>query len=169
MKKIFIVLISIFLILCAAACGTVRPAEPGEVKSPSAPEQSAEPSVKISIYVSDENAEHFVEQSVMVNALDENSVFEALKAAGVVPEDAELLSFAQDNGAMALDLSDAYAAYIRTLGTSGEYMAIGGLVNTYIKNFGAQTVTLTVNGEPLESGHNIYDMPLEFFSDNAGA
>ena len=48
-------------------------------------------------------------------------------------------------------------------------MAIGGLVNTYIKNFGAQTVTITVNGEPLESGHNIYDMPLEFFSDNVGA
>lgn len=168
MKKIFIILTSIFLILCVAACGTLRPAEPGELPADNA-EQSAEPSVKLSIYVSDENAEHFLKQETAVDTLDENTVFAALVSAGVIPEGTELLDFAQNGQALTLDLSADYAAYIQTLGTSGEYMALGCLVNTYLTAFGADTVSITVNGTPLESGHAIYDTPLGFFADNIGA
>ena len=63
----------------------------------------------------------------------------------------------------------AYASYIQSLGTSGEYIAVGCLVNTYLTAFGADTVSITVNGAPLESGHNVYDMPLEFYTDSTNS
>ena len=93
----------------------------------------------------------------------------ALKSAGVMPDDVELLDFAQNGGALTIDLSDAYASYIQSLGTSGEYIAVGCLVNTYLTAFGADTVSITVNGAPLESGHNVYDMPLEFYTDSTNS
>ena len=178
MKKIFILLTSVFLALCIAACGTAQPQESAPISAPEAtaapeisaePEVTAAPTVKLKIFVSDESAEHFVEQTAEVTAIDENNVFAALQTVGVIPEDVELLSFTQNGSALTLDFNEAYASYIQTLGTSGEYMAIGCLVNTYLAAFGAETVTITVNGAPLESGHVIYDMPLQAYPDNVGA
>lgn len=171
-KKIFIILTSVFLILCVAACGAAKQPVQNKPTTPaqSEPAQSpASPGVTITVYTGDETAEHFLTQNVAAEALDENSVFAALKSAGVMPYDVELLDFAQNGGALTLDLSDAYARYIQSLGTSGEYIAIGCLVNTYLTAFGADTVSITVNGAPLESGHAVYDMPLEFYADNANS
>ena len=166
-KKIFTILTSVFLILCVAACGTTKqPAHSQPASSTQGePEPTAAPSVVITVYTGDETAEHFLTQEVAAAALDENSVFAALKSA----DDVELLDFAQNGGALTIDLSDAYASYIQSLGTSGEYIAVGCLVNTYLTAFGADTVSITVNGAPLESGHNVYDMPLEFYTDSTNS
>lgn len=172
MKMIVISLISIFLVLCVTACGTVQPAAPAESKAPSettadeaAPTEA--PKVNISIFVSDDSAEYFVKQEVAVEEINENTLFAVLISAGVIPEGTELLSFAQNGRALALDLSESYASYIRTLGTAGEYMALGCLVNSYLENFDADTVSITINGAVLETGHNIYDTPFGLFADNA--
>ena len=48
------------------------------------------------------------------------------------------------------------------MGTAGEYIIIGSLVNTFLENY-QDTVTsifITVNGEIIESGHVIYDFEL---------
>ena len=170
-KKIFIILTSVFLILCVAACGASKQPAQSQPTAPAQgePEPSAAPRVNITVYTGAEAAEHFLTQEVAAAALDENSVFAALKSAGVMPDDVELLNFAQNGGALTLDLSDAYASYIQSLGTSGEYIAVGCLVNTYLTAFGADTVSITVNGAPLESGHTVYDMPLEFYADSANS
>lgn len=170
-KKIFIILTSVFLILCVAACGATKQPAQSQPTAPAQgePEPSAAPSVNITVYTGDDAAEHFLTHEVAAASLDENSVFAALKSAGVMPDDVELLDFAQNGGALTLDLSDAYASYIQSLGTSGEYIAVGCLVNTYLTAFGADTVSITVNGAPLESGHTVYDMPLEFYADSANS
>lgn len=170
-KKITTILTSVFLILCVAACGTTKqPAHSQPASSTQGEtEPTAAPSVVITVYTGDETAEHFLTQEVAAAALDENSVFAALKSAGVMPDNVELLDFAQNGGALTIDLSDAYAGYIQSLGTSGEYIAVGCLVNTYLTAFGADTVSITVNGAPLESGHNVYDMPLEFYTDSTNS
>ena len=121
----------------------------------------------IDVYLSDDAAEHFVVRQEKAETVDENTVFAALKAAGVIPEETKLLSFANDGGALTLDMSGEFAAHVNTLGTSGEYMVLGSVVNTYLTAFGADTLTLLSDGAPLETGHNVYDQPLSFYKDNA--
>ena len=87
-KKITTILTSVFLILCVAACGTTKqPAHSQPASSTQGePEPTAAPSVVITVYTGDETAEHFLTQEVAAAALDENSVFAALKSAGVMPD-----------------------------------------------------------------------------------
>ena len=192
-KKIFIILTSVFLILCVAACGALKQPTQSQPTAPvqGEPEPSAAPSVTITVYTGDETAEHFLTQDVSAAALDENSVFAALKSAGVMPDDVELLDgagydFDMDavrhgrlspvffgsaltNFGVEPFLADFLRLSPPPLGTSGEYIAVGCLVNTYLTAFGADTVSITVNGAPLESGHNVYDMPLEFYTDSTNS
>ena len=64
------------------------------------------------------------------------------------------------DGHIQADLNDAFAAQLRSLGTTGEYFLVGGIVNTLLDAFDGTDVTLTVNGALLESGHEVYDTAL---------
>lgn len=68
-------------------------------------------------------------------------------------------------GHIQADLNDAFAAQVRSFGTSGEYYLVGGVVNTLLDIYDGADVTLTVNGAPLESGHAVYDMALTRFAE----
>ena len=190
MKKTILCMVLV-LALALAACGkapsaevtaapsaevTVVPEETKPVETEAAPSEiptvteepaeTEEPKAIINVYVSDEMAERFVVLQESADAVDENTVFDALKAAGTIPQEASLLSFSNDGGAITLDMSGEFASYVCSMGTSGEYMLLGSVVNTYLTAFEAQTVTLLSNGNPLETGHNVYFEPLGFFADN---
>ena len=192
MKKI-ILCMALVLALALTACGkapeaevtaapsaeaSAAPAETKPVESASAapseiptateePAEAEEPGAIINVYVSDDTAERFVILQESADTVDENTVFAALKAAGTIPQEATLLSFRNDGGAITLDMSAEFASLVGTMGTSGEYMLLGSVVNTYLTAFDAQTVTLLSNGNPLETGHNVYFEPMGFFEDNA--
>ena len=51
---------------------------------------------------------------------------------------------------------------MKTMGTSGELMVTGTVVNTLIDAFDVEYVSFTVDGEIFESGHVIYDFPMGF-------
>ena len=68
-----------------------------------------------------------------------------------------------------IDMNDAFLTQLRSMGTSGEYMLMGSLVNTFLDNYTAGSILVTVNGAVPESGHVIYDFPLTFFADNVAA
>ena len=65
-KKIFIILTSVFLILCVTACGALKQPTQSQPTAPAQgePEPSAAPSVVITVYTGDETAEHFLTQDV---------------------------------------------------------------------------------------------------------
>ena len=190
MKKTILCMVLV-LALALAACGkapsaevtaapsaeaTIVPEETKPVETEAAPSEiptateepaeAEEPKAIINVYISDDMAEHFVMIQESADAVDENTVFDALKAAGTIPQETALLSFSNDGGALTLDMSGEFASYVCSMGTSGEYMLLGSVVNTYLTAFEAQTVTLLSNGNPLETGHNVYFEPLGFFADN---
>lgn len=68
-------------------------------------------------------------------------------------------------GHIKADLNEAFAAQVRSFGTSGEYYLVGGVVNTLLDIYDGADVTLTVNGAPLESGHAVYDTALTRFAE----
>ena len=66
----------------------------------------------------------------------------------------------QKDGVLTLDMNDAYAEAVRSSGTTGEEMLVYSLVNTFASARNAESVMLTVDGKPLQSGHAIYDYAL---------
>ncbi len=49
------------------------------------------------------------------------------------------------------------------------YFYMGGVVNTFLKAFDAYAIKITVDGQPAESGHNIYSEYLHFYRPNPGS
>ena len=66
-------------------------------------------------------------------------------------------------GVIRLDLGAEFGSMINAMGTSGEYMMMGALVNTFLDAYSASGLMLQVDGKTLETGHSIYDFTLEFF------
>ena len=51
-----------------------------------------------------------------------------------------------------------------TMGTAGERMMVGSVVNTFLTAFDkVDKVSILVSGQIFESGHVVYDEPMEFF------
>ncbi len=96
---------------------------------------------------------------------DPAAALNAMLSYRVLSADARILSAALDGGELHLDLNGAFGAQIRGYGTSGELLTIESLVNTAIEYTGADAVRITVEGETLETGHNIYDTPLTFYEE----
>ena len=125
-------------------------------------ERGCEAPAVVRIYRSDANAEHFL---AFGTALDGTEITaDALNGAmdGLIFENGAAFNTVSvdEAGHVKADLNDAFAAQVRSLGTTGEYFLVGGIVNTLLDAFDGTDVTLTVNGAPLESGHNIYDYAL---------
>ena len=73
-------------------------------------------------------------------------------------------SFAVEDGLITVDFNRSFADVVCSMGTSGELMIVGSVVNTFLDAFRAESVAFTVDGQILESGHTIYDFALTFFS-----
>jgi len=115
------------------------------------------------VYYGNETAEHLVATLYPIGDFSEYSVLGALRTAGHFDGGVELLSFSQEGSHLTLDFNAAFAERVRSTGTAGEYIIMGSLVNTYLDAFSAATVTVTVEGQSWESGHVVYDAPMERF------
>ncbi|MBQ8834784.1 MAG: GerMN domain-containing protein [Oscillospiraceae bacterium] len=121
------------------------------------------PQTKLTVFYPDENLESFLQAEVLFASLDENTILHELIHAVPLDHEITVKSFSVIGTELRLDLSREFEEMILSLGTSGERMVIGSIVNTYLTAYGANTMVLTVEGEPLNSGHIVYDFPMEFF------
>lgn len=137
--------------------------------------------MEITLYLPDDQAESFEEVTETVEATPQG-VVDALIAHGALPEGVKVNNFSMtDNGVetqegdtvsytasdtlhIDLDLSQEFADAAASTGTSGELMLLGSLVNTMLKAYNADEITITCDGEVLETGHNVYDQPLTFYN-----
>lgn len=171
MKKLVFLLIFCLLL---AGCAPSRPA-PQAAPATAAPEEatSAPAQMSLTLYLPNDNADGFVtrevtlpreaprdtmEQLIQSTPLAED-IMEQLVQAGALPEGVRVLSM--DNGV--LDLNSAFLSFLNTMGTSGEYVVMGSVVNTYLTAFGLDRITITVEGNVPETGHSIYDAPLRMY------
>ena len=86
----------------------------------------------VTIYSPNENADGFVTSQVETTEVTESWVMEQLIAKGVVPGDVQVLSCIemQENGvdSLKLDLNQSFGTFLQSMGTAGEYVALGGVL-----------------------------------------
>ena len=87
-----------------------------------------------------------------------------LIAHDALPKDSEVLAISKDGDALSLDMNEAFLAGLRASGSTGEFLYMGSLVNTFLDNFNCTTVRVTVEGQPFSTGHTEYDKPLQAFT-----
>lgn len=136
----------------------------------------------ITIYLPDDNAEYLI-PTVVKTEKTPMAVIQALVDAGALPEGTEVNKCMFKSGStaisfeealdpdsvlglkMEIDLSDAFAQAVEHTGTAGEIMLMGSVVNSLSYNFNTVSVMVYANGDIIETGHNVYDEPLEFNRD----
>ena len=172
MKKIFILCL-ICLVLCG--CRDNQPSEAvpsdppteltttiqNEIESPATSEATVTSDITtITVYVPNSNADGFVTVEISGERL---SALEALIQAGVLPENIVVNSYSWSEDTLTVDFGSEFRDLINRQGTAGEYILMGSIVNTLITLNNVKYVQVTVDGEILESGHVIYDFPMEFY------
>lgn len=178
MKKLAVLLLSCLMLSgCTQSSGSVQSSaeETGTTVDPSVletlPEETTEPeTILLTIFSPDDSAEGFVQSQVEVEFVAEPVIVEQLILAGVLSEGTQInlceLSASSDAPGwtqLHVDFNEAFRDRILSMGTAGEYTILGSVVNTFLTAYNAQSMTITVDGQVLESGHAVYDQPLEFF------
>lgn len=135
--------------------GTVEP-QPGQNDKPGK-------TVSVVVYVPDEQSEVLTPVGVEAADGSDQALVDALVSAGGLPEGCEVLgseTVKGDTTTLKLDMNAVYGNAVRSSGTAGETMLVYALVDSFIQARGVDNVLLTVEGKPLESGHEVYDRPL---------
>lgn len=172
MKNLILLLMCCLLLTaCAAPTSPTTPPTQAPTEAPTAPPTEAPteavtepPVLTFTVYSANDNADGFVETMAETTEITETIVMEKLIEAGVLSADTVLNSFEAADGTLYLDFGSTFADQLMSMGTAGERMLMGGVVNTFLSAFGGDNVMITVDGEILESGHVVYDFPLEFFN-----
>ena len=121
-------------------------------------------SYNITLYKGNANASGFETKKVTIKNLTAYSIIKELKAYGAVASNVKANSLNFKGKYLVLDLSKEFAQDVQKSGTSGEYVKVGSVVNTFIDAFKVDTLTITVEGKSWESGHKVYDGPLSRFN-----
>ena len=69
-----------------------------------------------------------------------------------------------NDGSITIDFNQAFADTVCSMGTSGEFLIVGSVVNTFLDAFQGESVYFTVDEQILESGHETYDHSMTFLS-----
>ena len=132
-------------------------AEIQESQKESAPVQTGQ----AFIYVPDENAEGWDVNQVEIAQVTADALIGQLVGAGVLTDSITVQNFeeTEEEGqyVLKLDLSSNFKDSIRSMGTAGEILTIGAVVNSFLGTYQAEAIQLTVDGSTLETGHEVYE------------
>ncbi|MEG0356051.1 MAG: GerMN domain-containing protein [Lachnospiraceae bacterium] len=114
----------------------------------------------ITIYFSNSDATGFEKENLEIPTITPEILLENLIAKKALPTGVTVVSCQETRKdgekAIDLDLSQNFGTYVNTLGTSGEYIAIGSVCNTFLNAYSSQKIHVTVAGNILETGHAEY-------------
>ena len=130
-------------------------------------QSEGEETVEVKIYFSNKTAENLESELVSLDQLSPEKLIAQLAKKNIVSLDTKVNSFQvydKDNKVVVdLNLSKEFRDYISLMGTSGEYIIIASLTNTFLEAYKGDVLVLNVAGTTLETGHNRYDQPIERF------
>ena len=109
---------------------------------------------------SNDDATAFTSEEVQINSLSPEEVLNTLIEKGAIAADVEILSFetttVDGKSTILLDFNDAFASYISSMGSTGEYFVMGSICNTFLDAYDCDQIQITVGGDTLSTGHAEY-------------
>lgn len=131
-------------------------------------QESSSRLASITIYYSNDDATAFTSEEVQINSLSPEEVLNALIEKGAIAADVEILSFetttVDGKATILLDFNDAFASYISSMGSTGEYFVMGSICNTFLDAYDCEQIQVTVDGDTLSTGHAEYPGYMTTFS-----
>lgn len=151
-------------------------ADEEERASNSSTNEEEEEESGIRIYYADSQAEHLLSENIGEEEVSTDLLLSHLAKHDVISDKTKINSINQtkseSNGtSLTVDFSQEFQDDLFTQGTAGEFLMMGSVVNTFLRAYNADSMIITVNGNPLESGHCIYENPMKFceVDENASA
>ncbi|PKM63361.1 MAG: hypothetical protein CVU97_00020 [Firmicutes bacterium HGW-Firmicutes-21] len=127
----------------------------------SKPESEAPERTTADFYIPNEDIDGFVTVNAEFDGTIEGLIAHLVEL-NALPEGTSVISFKLEEATASIDLSKPFEDAMN--GTAMEYMLIGSLVNTIIDFYNIQSVSFTVEGNILDTGHNIYNEPISRLS-----
>lgn len=152
--------------------------ESAEIKDEAAAEETDQETQEqagnpVTIYRGNDTVERMLTEEVRLAEITSENLAGKLIEAGVLEKGVKVnsMELTQKEGMTYIDLdfNQEFLGKLNRMGTSGEYFYMGGVVNTFLKAFDAYAIKITVDGQPAESGHNIYSEYLHFYRPNPGS
>ena len=116
--------------------------------------------MSITIYFENENADGFDTKNVKVEKLTAENLIEQLRKKGVLAEEVQINSFeeTEDEGekALKIDLNKEYLKELQSMGSSGEYMLMGSVCNTFLDAYECNKIQVTVDNQEIVTGYTDY-------------
>lgn len=116
---------------------------------------------KIQVYYSNGSIGELSVEETEVEEKTPEAVLAALGRHNIVSIDTKVLSFTEEDQAgekiLRLDLSGAFREYLKTMTDEAESIIIASIADTYLDNYHATEIYITVEGELLKTGYRTYD------------
>lgn len=116
------------------------------------------------IYYGNSGSFSLNQETVVIEEITPEELINALAMHNIVSLDTKVLAFDQgeQDGALMLylDLSKSAGGYLQTMSREAECIIVASVINTFLDNYGADAICLTVEGEPLGTSHTEYVEPI---------
>jgi hypothetical protein len=116
----------------------------------------------VALYLPNDNADGFITTTTATDGTAAHIVA-LLVSENALPSGCALNDFAvTGDKSCRADLNAAYGESLGA-GTAAEYLRLGSVVNTLLTFYQLDEITVTIDGNPPETGHERYDYPLRFY------
>lgn len=129
------------------------------------PEENAVQGEEAVIYYGKSVSTDLQQETVEVEEITPDELINALARHNIVSLDTRVLSFEQGEqdgvSVLYLDFSKALGEYLGTMSGEAESIIVASVINTFLENYGADAVCLTVEGKPLVTSNADYSENLK--------
>lgn len=125
---------------------------------------------QLTLYLPNENADDWNVTKNQIEQVTPDIIIGQLVGAGAIPDSVTVVSFGEDQGEngliLKLDLSSNFAEGLLNMGTAGEYLTMGAVVNSFLDTYQADGIEITAGGTVIETGHTSFEGVLNHFDSN---
>ena len=125
---------------------------------------------QLTLYLPNENADGWNVTKNQIEQVTPDIIIGQLVVAGAIPDSVTVVSFGEDQGEngliLKLDLSSNFVEGLLNMGTAGEYLTMGAVVNSFLDTYQADGIEITAGGNVIETGHTSFEGVLNHFDSN---